>query len=303
MRTLWIIPTICFSVILFSFETSLARKPVQSSFEATSKITLPRPHSLESDNLKGPVKTVLLEIAPHVYKPWEWTEGPRRSEGTSTYDENGNMTESVYFADQDKPSFKRSVAFDSSGKETEHILYEYEGEKISQFREVVSYTTIEGKGTRIASEKYTSHGLLYYKIVSTFDMMGMETGRIMTDVLTGLESRYTYTYNYDSTGQLREEVEETCSDCDKKDALVFKDTSSFDERGNLIIVKSQILFPGIEWGPRMRFSIVTYFYKAFDSHGNWTKRIKREEDEEVQTEYRTITYHEGEPHHEGTHSP
>lgn len=149
-----------------------------SGVSATANIS-----NREFDGLKGPVRRVRLETARVVFKGGKLIEEPRALQGITTYDINGQKTDSVgYRADEvNDPPGRKQYRYDN-GNIVEMVLrndsgsiigkesYQYDFDELGNWKKMVTSVAVYQNG-RLSSEpvevKYRSFTYYYGRAVTT----------------------------------------------------------------------------------------------------------------------------------------
>lgn len=218
---------------------------------------------IETANLKGRVKTVVEES----------------EDLTGNSFQQGRIISAEYFYNQ-KGFQTKEIGYDSRGNPFQIAVYGFIDRSLA-----VKFGTIRYPYNPPAPTPQKPKDLRYdLKFKYIFDQQGRvkeskyfrNTGELSSRTLTIYDGKRTETQNFNTQGE-----------------LASKTIQTFDDNGNLIESVFQILQPNI-----LEYK-TAYKYEAFDSKGNWTKRILSEwitEEgksfyEPIKIYYRTFTYY------------
>lgn len=241
-------------------------------------------NDLDDRNIKGKVSIEKYETYPLVQKFGEWVQGPRESIYIYTYDNNGNVIESLsetpYFTQNRQTRLTHKL--DEAGNITEESYYDQGGALIQ--KEIYSY---DKNGNRTEETCYGSDGAMVWKYLFTYDEKGNCTEETWFNPDGTLDMKFIYSYDdkgnktayyYDSKGTLTGKQLEFYdtkgqtierSDFSSDGKLEDKFIYSYDDKGNC----TEALRYSPNGTPTGRF-IHAYEY---DKTGNWIKQINSEE--------------------------
>lgn len=183
---------------------------------------------LKRDQLRGPVRTLRVELATAIRKDGRLVELSRRVHQTVTYNEQGYEVERVNF-EEDGTITDRSIReVDPSGRE----ISWHEHERSADGKLVVSPSSghwiYDDLGRAI--EFYVSNGTAK-ELVVTYEYDNLSRKAKETRITDGGSSRETTAYRYDSLGRL---TETSCDSNGHRSRMI----QEYGERGRLIRYKS-----------------------------------------------------------------
>ncbi|MGA9994234.1 MAG: hypothetical protein WBP93_02415 [Pyrinomonadaceae bacterium] len=228
--------------------------------------------------LKGPVKTVRVEMSDILQRDGQAQEGPRYNISLTTYDEKGNVIEVSRYED-------------------------YEGSLKSRM-----VLTLEPDGNR-TSVTYKADGTIKYKSLTTFSA---ERKKMNTRIYNGKDQLLSTSVSiYDADGRrLEEAFYNPDGSLHYKDIFKYDSNNKglgferYDSKGNSIEIAGPASKEGqaiIIYDKRDK-SITHRIYRPptreYDSQGNWIKESSSstttrgdQTKEEISVTYRTITYY------------
>lgn len=200
----------------------------------------------EVDRLKGPVKSVLTEVANYKWVADESIEQSRVLSSSFAYDAEGNRVHQKDYDDEGK--LVSSLLFSFIGKDRVAIAEEVDRE------DALIATKPLPRGRR-ADPRYS------YKFRYKYDANGKRTEEVWYHSDGSMYLRFIYRQKgnrkivslYTADRRLNQKLE-----------LNQKYEYTFDEKGN----ETQVLLSESFTGDK-----ITYRYVEFDSQDNWTKRI------------------------------
>jgi len=248
----------------------------------------PRKTDLERENLKGPVKAVMIEIAKISGEAGALQERPRIPWMSIAYDRSGNKIEEHQLYSDPLLNFKSIFTYDAQGIPKEGAEYDNKG--LLEFK--WSYTFDAQQNKLEENRFYAQKEGLFSKSSYLYD----NRGNLIEETRFHAESTndFKWIYTYDQAGNKREEafyvVHAKGLSNGEPSTLDTKTVFRYDAKGNIT--------EEIRFDPSGSVRSKKLYSYQFDQTGNWIQQTSREESSSgkpsaVPTEvtYRSITYY------------
>ncbi len=267
--------------------------------------------------LKGPVRTLRVEVATFVSKDGDYVEGPRVAHMEAWFNQDGNRTDLRMYDDEGVLSRRIVMKFDGR-KMTEAINYDgagrmwlrtvdvYDGQ--SRLKEELTYSgdgPLRSKktfkrdelGQAFETNEYNGQGVLLDQFKNTFDgpvlltterKVYRENGSLASVMFYEAVKRRTETISYQEDGSIANKTIRTAQQIEQygpDGSLQKTATVSVEHRLLDQVVISKDGSTKKEWNAP----------DQLDAYGNWTKLTKWQTDSQgtrpISVSYRTLTYY------------
>jgi len=247
----------------------------------------------EHDGLKGPVRSVRVEIE-HFKEDGKSDEHGRHLSRATTYNRDGNKLEDETFYAYGRISYgKHVLTYDAKGRKIEDA--KYQNGQVA--REAFTYedqppAPLSNNTYWVNQVKFDSEGRIAE--VTRKEENGRLFGRRVFKYQDG--SRVVRQESYDSEGHPSGVLIETFND----QGRLLTQVNDDDTNARYF---TRLVFSYDEWGNERKYEVygnkgvmdvATFSAYEFDSHGNWVKRMATFERPNqapyVEVSYRTITY-------------
>ena len=181
---------------------------------------------LETENLKGKVKTVTESFYPIEEKDGEMQKGKLFFKAVYSLDEKGNKISWKEFNEDGSMKWSAQSKYEDGGREVECDGYTSSG--TLDWKSIYKY---DEKGNRTEEEEYSANGVKNFRIVFRYDEKGVKSGREFYTADGALYSKSVYVM--DAYGN---EVEEQVFDGDGN--LKTTNTCHYDQndaKGNWLV--------------------------------------------------------------------
>jgi antitoxin component YwqK of YwqJK toxin-antitoxin module len=267
--------------------------------------------------LKGPVRTLKLEVATFVSKDGDYVEGPRMPQMEASFNQDGNRTDLYIYNNKGVLSRRIVMKFDGR-KMTEAINYDGAGvmwlrtvdvyDDNSRLKEELTYNgdgsprskktyKRDELGHAIEVSEYNPKGVLLDQFKNTFEgpllvtterKVYREDGSLVSISLSEVKKRRSETTNYQPDGSIANKTVRTGQQVEQygpDGSLQKTATISTEHR----LVDEVVLNKD---GSTQKESNAP---DQLDAHGNWTKLTKWQTDSQgtrpLSVTYRTLTYY------------
>jgi antitoxin component YwqK of YwqJK toxin-antitoxin module len=267
--------------------------------------------------LKGPVRTLRVEIATFVSKDGDYVEQPRVAQMEASFNQDGNRTDLRIY--NDKGVLSRRIVMKFEGRKmTEAINYDGEGnmwlrtvdvyDDKSRVKEELTYNGDDSlrskktfkrneQGQAIETSEYNAQGVLLDQFKNTFDgprlitterKVYREDGSLASMMVYEAEKRRTETIAYQPDGSIANKTVRTAQQIEQ-----YGPDGSLQKTG-AISVEHRLVDEVVlnKDGSTKKESNAP---DQLDAHGNWTKLTKWQTDSHgtrpISVAYRTLTYY------------
>lgn len=267
---------------------------------ATSGLEQPR---CEWDEFVGAVRNVRTEIAELSNKSGSPVEGTRLSVSDCSYDESGNLVESVVYKADGTPFKRYKAAYDPGRPRLEESYYEPKGALDVRF-----ISEYDSAARKAETTRYSSKGAVTGKTIYSVDAAGRAVEEVSFGAKGSVVSRIVTVYK--DASRISESI---CYGSNEHVLYAFKTLHDSEGRDTDVAYYAPDGRPILKWASKYddKSNLVEETFDAgagirqwryayeFDSDGNWLKRKTLQlvskpggpEFTPVTATYRSITYY------------
>lgn len=236
---------------------------------------------LQSDNIKGKVKTIKTTLYMADDVNGVPTKGKLQNYHIISYNAQGNATEAQYFSGKGTLNFKIVSKYNEKGIRTSQELYDERGTLMNK-----TICQNDAKGFLTIEQTYSNTGEATSKYTYQYDSKGNLTMQTGYKSPNDTDTQSTNQYSYDDAGYSVERISTAAYNTAEKQVSTYTN----DANGNQI--KEQLQQRDVNTNEATATKLYFYTYKL-DTKGNWTSKTTYETAEKIVTDIaeREITYY------------